>query len=83
MRLISTTNTSRQGNALRRLLPTATLALLVTGCATAPPTSLDAFCDETRQLRAEVAALLGDTQDEALLQAGAKYVEAGDAACAK
>jgi hypothetical protein len=57
------------------------LPLLVSGCATAIPTSGEAICAATRQGRAAHAAALAATPDDRVAVSGANLIETIDAAC--
>jgi hypothetical protein len=70
----------------KRLLWVSLCSLLVSGCAPAPVTPVDApdpVCAGTRAARAELAAALADTQDERVLMTGAALVDLIDARCAE
>lgn len=60
-----------------------TLLLCATGCGPAIRGSLDAACDGNRAARADLAAALASTPDEAVLRAGARLIALDDAACAQ
>lgn len=59
------------------------LTLLVSGCATVIPTSGDAICGGTQAARAEHAAALAKTSDDAVALTGAALIETLDAGCAE
>lgn len=63
-----------------KVLPLVTL--LVSGCETVSQASDEAICGGTRALRAEHAAALARTSDDAVALTGAGLIEAIDAGCA-
>ena len=66
---------------MRLLLPT--LLLLVTGCAGVTPAQNDAICAGTRAARADLAATLAKTPDDAAVIDGARLIKLIDAGCGK
>lgn len=59
------------------------LPMLVSGCLSATPGSLEALADETRQARADLAAAVAQTPDDSVAVAGANLIEKLDAAFAE
>lgn len=57
------------------------LALLVSGCVTAPRTSGDAICDGSRAARAAHAAALVASDDDRVVVTGARLIAVLDAGC--
>ena len=57
------------------------LASFASACVSAIPNSAEAICDSTRAARADHAAALAVTTDEAVLRTGAVLVAKIDAGC--
>lgn len=62
-------------------LPLLMLMMLASGCVTAPATSGDALCNNTRTARADHAQALAVTPDDAVAVTGARLVGLIDAGC--
>ena len=60
-----------------------TLAFLEAGCSIATATNLDPVCDGTRKARADHAAALAVSPDEAAVKTGTRLVALIDSGCAK
>lgn len=59
----------------------AILGLCATGCAPVTLTSGSALCDATRQARADHAAALAASPDDAAVTTGARLIRQIDAGC--
>ena len=70
----------------KRLLWASLLIAFANGCTSVPPPPVDRpdpVCDGTRAARANLAAVLAETQDERALMAGAALIDLIDARCAE
>ncbi len=64
-----------------KLIWAMTLGLCVTGCASATLTSGDAICDASRKARADHAAVLAVSADDAAVLTGGYLIDVIDAGC--